>query len=60
MSDVNCCFDYYHAWYFTDVVEDKLKIIKEHYHDSIYFIIKEMLKVKENERPNLAQVISKI
>lgn len=51
LSDLTFCFDYYHAWYLEENVIDKLGIIKTTYHDSLFYIIKEMLNITVEKRP---------
>ena len=40
---MDSCFDYYHAWFLEDKSEEKLLLIKNKYHDTIYFLLKDMI-----------------
>jgi hypothetical protein len=41
------CYDYYHGWIFEDKINLKLDIIKNALHDSLFYILKDMLMLNE-------------
>jgi hypothetical protein len=52
LQSMDCCFDFYHAWFLDDKAEEKLQVIKTQYHDNLFYLLKDMINKKENERPN--------
>lgn len=52
LNDLSSCYDYYNGFFLQDQLEIKLNIIREKYHDSLYHILKEMLTIKEVDRPS--------
>ena len=60
LSDINLCYDYYNGWFLKDIIQQKLNDMKLRYHDSIAYIVQDMLTEKEVERPTFQQLESKI
>ncbi|KRX07582.1 Protein kinase-like domain [Pseudocohnilembus persalinus] len=60
LSNVDSCYDYIHGTLFLDKIQQKLEVVKAKYHDSLFFIIQEMLIEKEIDRPNLDILLEKL
>ncbi|EAR99464.1 protein kinase (macronuclear) [Tetrahymena thermophila SB210] len=59
LLSADSCFDYYHAWVLEDKIQDRLNEIKSKYHDSLYYMLKEMLTINEIQRPNFQTLFEK-
>jgi hypothetical protein len=59
LLSADSCFDFYHCWVLDDKIQDRLNDIKIKYHDSLYYMIKEMLTLNEVQRPDFASLFDR-
>lgn len=43
LLDLNPCFDYDHGWFHSKVAFEKLQVVKDLYHDKLFYILKDMI-----------------
>ncbi|EGR28379.1 protein kinase domain protein [Ichthyophthirius multifiliis] len=53
------CLDFYNYQIMEDLIENRLNNVKEKYHDSLYYLVKEMININELQRPDFQTLFEK-